>query len=92
MYLTDDPHPPLPEWVLDTYAVLTDVVSQQEGSENDRRVPAIDRDEATDLLLATDEFQLDQRDVDHAVTRLLERGYLYEVEGELRVTTPPEAR
>ena len=79
-----DPRPPLPEWVLDAYDVLT----EHGRSGHDRQVPAIDRDDAIDILHSTDELDVDRRDADHALTRLLERGYLYEVDGELRVTTP----
>ncbi|GAB3669794.1 hypothetical protein [Halopiger thermotolerans] len=91
MSLATDPRPPLPEWVLDAYDVLTDAIAEHGRTEPDRQVPAIHRDDAIEVLLSTEELQLDQRDVDHAVTRLLERGYLYEVGDELRVTTPPDA-
>lgn len=90
MSLATDPRPPLPEWVLDAYDVLTDAITEHGRSGPDRQVPAIQRDDAIEVLLSTEELHLDQSDVDHAVTRLLERGYLYEVNGELRVTTPSE--
>lgn len=90
MYLADDPRPPLPEWVLETYTVLTDAVIQQGHGESDCQVPAIHRDNAIEILLTTDELDLDQGDIDHALTRLLERGYLYEVNKELRITSPSE--
>lgn len=88
MPLATDPRPPLPDWVLDAYDVLTDAITERGDGEHDRQVPAINRDDAIDVLLSTDELHFDRGDVDHALTRLLERGYLYEVNGELRVTTP----
>ena len=90
MSLATDPRPPLPEWVLDTYAVLTDAITQQECDEHDCQVSAIHRDDAIEVLLSSDELHFEQGDAEHALSRLLERGYLYEVDSELRVTTPPE--
>jgi len=90
MSLATDSRPPLPDWVMEAYDALIDAITEQGHDEYDRQVPAIDRDEATELLLAADELCLDQGDIDHALTRLLDRGYLYEVEGELRVTTPSD--
>lgn len=91
MSLATDPRPPLPDWVLDAYDVLTDAITDQERGEHRRQVPAIHRDDAIEVLQSTDELHLEPGDADHAVTRLLERGYLYEVDNELRVTTPPES-
>lgn len=42
------------------------------------------------MFLTIDELALGPDDADHALTRLLDRGYLYAVNDELRVTTPPE--
>ncbi|ELZ16647.1 hypothetical protein C478_02737 [Natrinema thermotolerans DSM 11552] len=42
------------------------------------------------MLTSDVELALEQRDVEHALTRLLERGYFYEVENELRITSPEE--
>jgi hypothetical protein len=41
-------------------------------------------------LVTTDELALEPDDADQALTRLLERGYFYEVDDELRVTAPTE--
>lgn len=90
MSLATDPRPPLPDWVLDAYEVLTDAIIQEEHDMYDRQVPAIQRDEAIKVLQTDDDVSLSPRDAEHAVTRLLERGYFYEVDSELRVTAPSE--
>ncbi|RKD88669.1 hypothetical protein [Halopiger aswanensis] len=90
MSLTTDPRPPLPDWVLDAYEVLTNAITHGERGTHQRQVPSIPRDNAIEVLRTTDDVSLSLEDADHAVTRLLERGYLYEVDGELRVTTPSD--
>jgi len=50
----------------------------------------IDYDNTVDVLISDSELALEQREVKHALTRLLERGYFYEVEDELRATSPEE--
>lgn len=90
MSLTDDPRPPLPEWVLDAYAELIDGVTVQEHDTYNHTVSGITRTEATEMLLSTNELELELEDVEYALMRLLNRGYLYEVGDELRVTTPSE--
>ncbi|ELY96203.1 hypothetical protein C483_00215 [Natrialba hulunbeirensis JCM 10989] len=80
-----DPRPPLPEWILDAY----DVICTQGTDPGNHGTPqSVPREQAHDILLSTDELALEPMDADHALTRLLERGYFYEVDGELRVTTP----
>ena len=83
MYDTTDPRPPLPEWILECYAVLCE-------QEMDDDVPSFSRKQAQDTLLDAHALELEPEDVNHALTRLLERGYLYEVDDTLRVTTPSE--
>lgn len=90
MSLATDPRPPLPEWMREAYTVLTDTISEQENNEHCRQVPAIYRDDAIEVLLSTDELDLEPEDTDYALTRLFDRGYFYEVDRELRVTTPSE--
>ena len=83
-----DPRPPLPEWILECYDRLcTQACRPDHGDDS---VPLVDYDDATDILVADAELALEQRDVEHALTRLLERGYFYEVENELRVTSPED--
>ncbi|RZV06587.1 hypothetical protein [Natrinema hispanicum] len=83
-----DPRPPLPEWILECYDRLCTQACRPDHEEDS--VPLIDYDDATDILVADSELALEQRDVEHALTRLLERGYFYEVENELRITSPEE--
>ncbi|WP_317175946.1 hypothetical protein [Halomontanus rarus] len=77
-----DPRPPLPEWILDTFDVLAAHATDVE----DCNTQAITRDDAIDVLLTADELTLEPEDTDYVLRRLLERGYLYEVNDELRVT------
>ena len=81
-----DPRPPLPEWILECYDRLCTQACQPDAGEDS--VPLIDYDNAVDVLISDAELALEQRDVEYALTRLLERGYFYEVEDELRVTSP----
>ena len=83
-----DPRPPLPEWILECYDRLCTQACQSDAGEDS--VPLINYDDATDILAADAELALEQRDVEYALTRLLERGYFYEVEDELRITSPEE--
>ena len=83
-----DPRPPLPEWILECYDRLCTQACQL-GQQEDS-VPLIDYDDAVDVLISDSELALEQRDVEYALTRLLERGYFYEVEDELRITSPEE--
>ncbi|RZV12625.1 hypothetical protein BDK88_0044 [Natrinema hispanicum] len=79
-----DPRPPLPEWILECYDRLCTQACRPDDEEDS--VPLIDYDDATDMLIADAELALDQRDVEYALTRLLERGNFYEVEAELEET------
>ena len=87
---TDDPRPSLADWILDAYTVLAAHLSEAETDDGHGQVPVISREEAVDVLLTTDELALEPEDADHALTRLLDRGYLYAVDDELRVTIPSE--
>ena len=39
-----------------------------------------------ELLVAHEEFSEDAADAEYAIERLLSRGWLYDVEGDLRIT------
>ncbi|PGF14574.1 hypothetical protein CP556_20985 [Natrinema sp. CBA1119] len=82
-----DPRPPLPEWIVDAYDVLC---THSLNSAEHEDVQSIPREQALEVLCSTDELALEPEDANHALTRLLERGYFYEVGGELRVTIPDE--
>ncbi|MGQ3414498.1 hypothetical protein ACT4ML_19945 [Natrinema sp. LN54] len=79
-----DPRPPLPEWIVDVYDVLCDSCFNPVDEEDVQSVP---REEALTVLLNNSDLSLEPEDADHALTRLLERGYVYSVDGELRVTS-----
>lgn len=68
----------LPSWIEDAYTVL-------ESHFDDPR-EEITRERAHELLLDEDDFEDEPADAEYAVKRLLERGWLYEVKGELRIT------
>ena len=86
----NDPRSPLSEWIMDAYTVLSAHLSETETDDSHGQVPAISREQAVDVLLMIDELTLEPEDADHALTRLLDRGYLYAVDDELRITTPSE--
>lgn len=81
----NDPRPPLPEWILEAYDILTTHASTVE---DDCNTQAITRENAVDVLLTTDDLALESEDTDYVLRRLLDRGYFYEVDDELRVTEP----
>ncbi|MCU4740806.1 hypothetical protein OB955_07320 [Halobacteria archaeon AArc-m2/3/4] len=82
-----DPRPPLPEWILNAYDVLASRVTDAD-TERETASQSFTRDRAVDLLLTAEALSLESEDANYVLTRLLERGYLYEVDDELRVTEP----
>lgn len=89
-YLAGDSCPPLPEWIIDAYAVLDAATTDPETSDSQHQLPAISREQTVDVLCLSDELALEPEDAEHAITRLLNRGYFYEGNTELRMTTPPK--
>ncbi len=79
-----DPRPPLSEWILDAYDVLC---TQSLSSDDQKDVQSIPREQAFEILLRSNELAFEPEDANYALTRLLERGYLYEVNDKLHVTT-----
>lgn len=79
MAMFRDERPPLSDWILDAYHQLARQIQTRDGG--------LPIEDAKALLITeeTDEF-----DVEYALQRLLDRGYLYQVEGELFVTHPDE--
>ncbi|QLC35478.1 hypothetical protein EFA46_014630 (plasmid) [Halarchaeum sp. CBA1220] len=73
-----DPRPPLPDWVQEAYAILADAA---DGPHSE-----FSYEEAHALLDEADTFSANHSDSEYAVERLLNRGYLYEANGTLRVT------
>lgn len=90
MSLADDPRPPLPDWITDTYTVLSTQMTDTDTGSQHAEIPAIDRSHAVNVLCTADGLTLEPSDANHAIKRLLDRGYFYEVGSELRLTTPPD--
>lgn len=86
----DDPRPPLPEWIMDAYAIICAQVEAAETDVNPGPHSGLTRERTVELLLAAEDLAVEQPDVEYALDRLLERGYIYEVDEELRVTFPRE--
>jgi hypothetical protein len=68
----------MPEWIQRAYELLV--------SHTTETTDGIPRTRAQELLVANEEFSEDATDADYAIDRLLSRGWLYEVDGELRIT------
>ncbi|OIB57328.1 hypothetical protein [Natrialba sp. SSL1] len=85
MHDSTDPRPPLSEWILDAYDVLC---THSLNSDDHDDVQSVPREQALEILLRSNELALEPEDANFALIRLLERGYFYEVDDELRVTAP----
>ncbi|MFD1571263.1 hypothetical protein [Halorubrum laminariae] len=70
----------LPDWIEDAYQIL---VSEMPDQQTD-----FSHDQAQDLLLGAETFPDESADAEYAIERLLDSGWLYEVDGELRITDP----
>lgn len=83
----EDDRPPLPDWILAVYETILEYITDQRESESDGEssIPTLSRGQITRIVLTTD-LEVEPQDVDHAVDRLLDRGYLYEVDDGLRIT------
>lgn len=75
-----DPEP-LPDWIKHAYDVLTAHI---------KRRGALDREAAHHVLVTANGFAHDSGDAKFAVRFLLKRGWLYDVDGELRITNIEE--
>lgn len=80
-----DPRSSLSEWILDAYDVL---YTHSLKSDDPEDTQSVSREQALKILLNTEKLALEPEDANYALTRLLERGYFYEVHGELHVTIP----
>jgi hypothetical protein len=74
----DSDRPRLPTWIEDTYEVLAPHLSNQEGG--------ISKADAETFLTTHSDLNLSDADARHALDQLINRGYLYEVEGNLFIT------
>jgi hypothetical protein len=68
----------LPDWVEDAYDHLAARIRDREDG--------ISRDDAVTILASNDDLALEVSESKFAIEQLLDRGYLYEVEGVLFVT------
>jgi hypothetical protein len=73
----------LPEWVERGYDILAAAISESAEEQ-------LPRDQAQRVLRDHEEFPDETADAEYAIDRLLETGWLYEVECYLRVTEPPD--
>lgn len=70
--------PDLPDWIQKAYETLEPHIAESQDG--------IPPERARELLLADGEFPDEPADCDYAIDRLLQRGWLYEVDGLLRKT------
>lgn len=82
----DDP-PSLSDWILAIYETILEYVTDQRESKSggEPSTPTPSRDQLARIVLTSD-LEVEPQDVDYAVDRLLDRGYLYEVDDGLRAT------
>ncbi|WP_459890183.1 hypothetical protein [Halostagnicola bangensis] len=78
-----DSRPPLPAWIVDAYETL---VAHGHNAGKPQNRQAIPRENALEVLRNAEQLNLDAGDAVHTLSGLINRGYLYEVDGELRVT------
>lgn len=72
-----DERPPLPDWILDVYQQLNSHICRSDGG--------LATEKATALIVTE---EIGEADVEYALQRLLDRGYLYLVDDELYITQP----
>jgi hypothetical protein len=74
----------LPDWIERGYEILSTEITEGRHEEG------LSRDRARDDLVAHEDFPDNPDDAEYAIDQLLNSGWLYEVAGNLRVTTPEE--
>jgi hypothetical protein len=70
----------LPDWIEDAYEIL--------ASGSAERQERMSREQAHGRLLAHEVFPDEPTDAEYAIDRLLDSGWLYAVDNELRITDP----
>ena len=68
----------LPDWIEDGYEILVAEIQESDGG--------LSQAEAQNRLLDHDAFPAEPADAEYAIERLLDSGWLYEVDTSLRVT------
>jgi hypothetical protein len=76
--MRDSDGPSLPTWIEDTYEVLAPHLSNQEDG--------LSKADAETFLITHSDLDLSDTDARYALDQLINKGYLYEVEGNLFVT------
>ena len=74
----------LPDWIERGYEILSTEITEGGHEEG------LSRDHARADLVAHEDFPDNPDDAEYAIDQLLNSGWLYEVAGKLRVTTPEE--
>ncbi len=72
-------HPSLPEWIRNSYISLERYLCEQSDQDSFTRQKAIE-------LIAKANPEFNDADINHALDHLLNRGWLYEVNGRLIIT------
>jgi len=80
---SDEPRS-LPDWIERGYEILSTEITEGGHEEG------LSRSRARDDLVAHEDFPDNPDDAEYAIDQLLNSGWLYEVAGKLRVTTPEE--
>lgn len=78
--MCDPTRQPLSDWIQEAYEII--VAHVDIPGEN------IPRERAHEILLAHEQFADEPGDAAFAIERLLDRGWFYEVRGDIRVTDP----
>jgi len=77
----DSNRPPLPDWVEEIYSWFENYL-QTECDDN-----SLDRTQTAELAIsAHPDLELSHDDIEYAFNRLINRGYLYQVDEQLSVT------
>lgn len=67
----------LPDWIKRAYKILTSHITESDDG--------LSREHAQEILVNRDNFPNERSDAIHAIDRLLDTGWLYEVNNELRI-------
>jgi len=80
--------PPLPDWVRECFDCLRERLCELESSTDSK--PGLEYDDAITVLMTNCTADIETEDAEHALDRLLDYGYLYQVGSTLRLTIPDE--
>lgn len=80
--------PPLPDWIGECFDCLRKRLCKLESSTDGES--GLEYDDAITLLITNCPAEVESEDAEHALDRLLDHGYLYQVGSALRLTIPDE--